>query len=253
MTTHNGHRPIQGRHGGHRRGAPGERRTFRLGLLTAATLGVVGVAAGAAQAVATGGGFSSDKGGIAIADNETFALSNAHSPSTFRDSFTIHQYGDVIAGSVRNEATAESAGCSAAAPCRAVSLSFQIITMAGSNIHLNAVNLGNATNEHCAGCQTVAGAYQFVVDTPVAFSLSPSAEAQLAAIHSELNALSNSGLSAADVQSKADALALQVSAILKSAAADAAKSPGARPAAATATSALASAPTVTVYRDFQHH
>jgi hypothetical protein len=251
MTTHSGRQPIQGRHGGHRRGAPGgEKRLFRLGLLTAATLGVVGTAAGAAQAVAAGGGFSSDKGGIAIADNETFALSNTQSPSTFRDSFTIHQYGDVFAASARNDATAESVGCTTASPCRAVSLSFQIITMAGANIHLNAVNLGNATNEHCAGCQTVAGAYQFVVDTPVAFSLDAAAEAKLAAIHSELNALSSSSLSAADVQSKADALALQVSAVLKTAVADAAKSSG--PHAATAT-ASTSGPTVTVFRDFQHH
>lgn len=250
MTTHNGGRPIQGRHGGHRHGAPGERRFFRLGVLTAAALGVVGAAAGAAQAVGAGDAYSSDKGGIAIANNETFALSNTHTPSTFRDSFTIHQYGDVFAASVRNDATAESAGCSAASPCRAVSLSFQIITMAGENIHLNAVNLGNATNEHCAGCQTVAGAYQFVVDTPAAFSLDASDQAKLAAIHSELNALSGSGLSAADVQAKADALAAQVSAVLKSAAANAAKSPAAHAASATATG---SAPTVTVFRDFQHH
>ena len=250
MTTHNGRQPIQGRHGGNRHGTSGEKRIFRLGVLTAAALGVVGAAAGAAQAVGAGDAYSSDKGGIAIANNETFALSNPHSTSTFRDSFTIHQYGEVFAASVRNDATAVSAGCSAASPCRAVSLSFQIITMAGENIHLNAVNLGNATNEHCAGCQTVAGAYQFVVDTPVAFSLDSSDQAKLAAIHTQLNALSNSGLSAADVQSKADALALQVSAILKSAAANAAKTPALHAAAATTTS---SAPMVTVYRDFQHH
>lgn len=233
----------------HRRGSPGGQRMYRLGLLTAAALGVVGTAAGAAQAVAAGDGYSSDSNGIAVADNESFALSNPHSSSNFQDSFTIHQYGDVFAASVRNDATAESVGCSADSPCRAVSLSFQIVTMAGSNIHLNAVNLGNATNEHCAGCQTVAGAYQFVVDTPTAFTLSASDEARLATIHNELNALSNSAIPAAEVQSRADALAVQVAAILKSAAADAVKEGVVHPLAA----APAQGPTVTVFRDFQQH
>ena len=248
MTLGNEDRAQPVRHS-HRaqRAVPGARRMFRLGILATAALGSIGAVAGVAQAVTFSDGYSSDSGGIAIANNETFALSNAQQQTTFKDSFTIHQYGAVYAANVRNDATAESVACSPDSPCRSVSLSFQIITMAGTDIHLNAVNLSNADNVHCAGCQAVAGAYQFVVDTPGAFRLSRSAESQLAAIHGKLNALSDAKLPIDDVQSQADALAVQVAAILKTAAAGApAGGTGIHPLTATAAS-----PSVRVYRDFQ--
>lgn len=226
----------------------GTRRMVRLGVLATAALGTVGAVGGIAQAVTIGGGFSSDAGGTAIANNYTFALSNAGDQTTFKDSFTVHQYGSVDAAYVRNQAVAESVACSPDAPCRAVSLSFQIVTMAGTDIHLNAVNLSNAENEHCAGCQTVAGAYQFVVDTPGAFTLSRTAMSQLEQIHHQLNALSNSTLSADQVQSAADALALKVAAILKNAAATTPEGPVLHPLTASGVN-----PSVKVYRDFQQH
>ena len=256
MTTDKQDQHVPGRHTGYRYtpdgpGVLGGKRMLRLGMLATAAFGTIAVAAGAAQAVTIGEGSSSNSGGIAIADNETFAVSNPQDQTTFKDSFTIHQYGEVFAANARNEASAESVACSPDAPCRAVSLSFQIVTMAGEDIHLNAVNLGNATNEHCAGCQTLAGAYQFVVDTPTAFTLSRTDLARLDEIHGELNALSDSSLSLAQVQSRADALALQVAAILKSAAATApatTKGPVAQPLATSGVT-----PAVKVYRDFQQH
>ena len=227
---------------------PVARRAFRLGILATAALGTVGTAAGIAQAVSFGDGYSSDSSGVAVANNEAFALSNAGDQTSFKDSFTIHQYGQVNAAYARNVATAQSVACSPDAPCRSVSLSFQIITMAGTDIHIDAVNLSNANNVHCAGCQTVAGAYQFVVDTPGAFKLSTSAEKQLAAIHQQLNALRGSNLSVADVRAKADALAVQVASILKNAAATAPQGPVLHPMTASSMR-----PAVTVYRDFQQH
>jgi hypothetical protein len=194
---------------------------IRFGVLATAALGTIGAAAGIAQAVTIGDGFSSDSGGVAVADNTTFALSNAQDQSSFKDSFTIHQYGAVQSAYLRNQATAESVACSPDAPCRAISLSFQIVTMAGTDIHLNAVNLGNAENVHCAGCQTVAGAYQFVVSTPRAFTLNAAA----------------------------DALAAKVEAILQNAAATSPEGPVLHPLTASAVSG----PSVTVYKDFQHH
>jgi hypothetical protein len=118
--------------------------------------------------------------------------------------------------------------------------------MAGTDIHLDAVNLSNAENVHCAGCQTVAGAYQFVVDTPGAFRLNSAARAQLDRIHHQLNALSNSSFSADQVQSAADALAMKVAAILKTAAAISPQGPVMQAQAAFS-------PKVTVYRDIQQH
>jgi hypothetical protein len=225
----------------------GSRRLARFGVLATAAAGTVATIGGVAQAVTVGGGTYTNSNGVAVAENHTFALSNAQNQTSFKDSFTVHQEGSVDAAYLHNEATAESVSCSPDAPCRSVSLSFQIVTMAGTDIHLSANNYSNAVNEHCAGCQTVAGAYQFVVDTPGAFTLSKTATTQLDQIHHELNALDDSSLSADQVRSAADALALKVAAILKNAAATTPEGPVMQPLAKSFT------PSVRIYRDFQQH
>lgn len=220
------------------------RHTFRLGLLATACLGAIGTAAGAAQAVGAGAGLS----GVAVADDISTSLANPGHQNRFDDSFAVHQFGTVYAGSVRNQATAESVACTADNPCRSVSISFQIDTLAGENVHLNAVNLSNADNEHCDGCQTLASAYQFVVSTPAPFALSPAAQSQLAAIHAQLDALSTSTAPVAQVQAQIDALAGQVTTILQTAAANA---PAV--AAGPTTNAPMFQPTVTVHRMFNQN
>ena len=185
------------------------RGALRLGLAASACVGALGLAAGAAQAFA----------GVAVATDGAHALANPGHRDVVRVAFDLHQYGEVLAASARNQAEAESVACSAAAPCRSISLSFQIVTMAGEHIHLNAVNLSHSENEHCDGCQTLAGAYQFIVSTPGAFTLSRTAVQQLAHIHDELNALGASTASVDSIKASADALAAQVTAILNAAAA----------------------------------
>jgi hypothetical protein len=59
----------------------------------------------------------------------------------------------VNAASVRNQANAFSSGCTADDECCSVALSFQIVTVAGEHTRLNAVNLSDATNKSCTGCQ----------------------------------------------------------------------------------------------------
>lgn len=220
----------------------GNRHTFRLGLLATACLGAIGTAAGAAQAVGTGGsGFS----GVAVADDISSSMANPVHQNGFDDSFAVHQFGTSSTANLHNQAGAESVACAADNPCRSVSISFQIDTLAGTNVHINASNLGNAENVHCAGCQTLAAAYQFVVSTPAPFTLSPAAQSQLAAIHAQLNALSDSTAPIADLQPQIDALAGQVTSILQTAAADA-------PAAPAAAAPMVR-PTVTVHRTFNQN
>jgi hypothetical protein len=223
---------------------PGRRRrVLRLGLLATASLTAIGAITGGAQAIGYAG---SPVPGVGVASDSTFALSNPGHHDRIDESFTVHQFGPLFAASVRNQATAESAYCSADAPCRSVSLSFQIDTMAGTNIRLDTVNLSDAENDHCDGCQTVAGAYQFVVSTPNPFTLSSSAQGQLAAIHRQLDALSKSTASAAAIQEQADALAAQVTAILKAAAATAPPGPGVN-------GLTLLVPDVTVHKMFRHN
>lgn len=211
------------------------RRAVRLGLLATAGLTVLATAATAQAATLSGAAY-----GVAVADNTAHTLANPGRPSQFQDAFTVHQYGTLRAASLRNQAEAQSWACTTASPCRSVALSFQIVTMAGTNIHLNARNTSHAANHYCAGCQTLAGAWQFIVSTPEPFTLSPAARRQLAGIHRELDALGRSTAPVATVQQQADALAAQVVSVLRAAA----TAPG-RPGM----SAMAvAAPTVTVHR-----
>lgn len=215
------------------------RHTVRLSLLATACLGAIGAASSAAQAVGSGAP------GVAVANDISTSLANPGHPSDFNDSFSIHQFGTVYAASARNQANAVSIACSADKPCRSVAISFQIDTMAGAGVHLNAVNLSNANNVHCDGCQTVAAAYQFVVSTPGPFTLSPDAQSQLAAIHAQLDALSDSTAPAADLQAQIDTLAGQVTSILQTAAASAPTTPVA--------DTPMFRPTVTVHRMFNQN
>ncbi|WP_182455398.1 hypothetical protein [Streptacidiphilus sp. P02-A3a] len=212
------------------------RRAVRLGLLATAGLTVVATAATAQAATLSGAAHR-----VAVADDTVHALANPGHPSRFQDSFTVHQYGELGTASLRNRAEAESWACTADSPCRSVALSFQIVTMAGTDIHLNARNTSHAANHYCAGCQSLAGAWQFIVSTPEPFTLSPAAQRQLAGIHRDLDALGRSTAPIATVQQQADALAAQVVSVLRTAAAAAPERPG--------TSAMAvPAPTVTVHR-----
>ena len=223
----------------HRRATPRTgpaRRALRLGMLATAGLSVVATAA-SAQAATT----SHVAHGVAVADNTVSTLANPGHPDQFQDAFTVQQYGALYAAAADNQAQAQSAACTAARPCRSVALSFQIITMAGEHIHLDARNVSHAANHDCAGCQTLAGAWQFIVSTPEPFTLGATAQRQLADIHRSLDALGRSTAPVATVQQQADALAAQVQSVLQAAAATAPKGPGVNALAAAA-------PTVTLHR-----
>jgi hypothetical protein len=207
----------------------------RFGLLATACLGVVGVTAGAAQAIA----------GTGVVTTSANALANPGHPDVFQDSFEVHRLGTVLAAGVHNQAQAQSVQCSTAHPCRSVALSFQIVTMVGDQAHLNAVNLSNSQNVHCPGCESLAVAYQFVVSTDSAFAFSAATQQQLTQIHDELDALSSSNASTTQLKTTVDGLAGQVTSILDAAAAAAPKS------AHTATQSTA--PQVTVHRKVDQH
>ena len=223
----------------HRRAKPPNgpaRRAVKLGLLATAGLTVVATAASAEAATTSGASH-----GVAVVNDSARTLATPGQRSQFQDSFTVHQEGALFASTDRNTAEADSVACTTAKPCRSIALSFQIDTMAGENIRLNAANQSHSANHDCAGCQTFAGAWQFIVSTPRPFTLSASAQRQLADIHRKLDALGRSSASIAVIQQQAGALATQVQAILTAAAATAPKGPGVDTLAEMA-------PTVTMHR-----
>ncbi|GAA0676544.1 hypothetical protein GCM10010193_32130 [Kitasatospora atroaurantiaca] len=215
------------------------RKAKRCGLLTTVCLAALTVAvpAGAAPSLSH---ISRD---VAVVANRAYTHANRAHPDRYQDTFAIHELGSVVGAGVDNRATAVSAGCSPLRPCRSVALSFQIVTMAGADVHLNATNLGHAVNDHCTGCQTLAGAYQFIVSTPQPFSLSTRAKGQLDAIHRQLDDLRASQEPTSVIHDRADALAAEVLAVLNREAAAAPRGPAVSPRSS-------SEPVVTMHRHF---
>ncbi|MFL5993002.1 MAG: hypothetical protein ACJ736_01530 [Streptomyces sp.] len=199
-----------------RTSTPFTRRAVRVGLFAA---GVAGVATAVPAQAATGGATTK----VAVASDHVFSHAGRLDHTEEKDSFTVRQFGKVNAASVRNQANAVSSGCTADDACRSVALSFQIVTVAGEHTRLNAVNLSDATNKSCTGCQTLAGAYQFVVSTPAPLTLDSAHRRQLSDIHRRLDTLTRSDVSAADLRTRADALAAEVNTVLQDAVADAPK------------------------------
>ncbi|MDQ0785433.1 hypothetical protein [Streptomyces sp. B3I8] len=198
-----------------REGSALRQRAVRVGLLAAGAAGIASVVP--AQA-ATG-----LPGHTAVAADQTFSRADFVHHRQARDSFTVRQFGTVDAATVRNQANAVGLGCSVDDHCRSVALSFQIVTMAGEHTRLTAVNKGDAVNKHCDGCQTLAGAYQFVVSTPHPFRLDDGARRKLADIHRRLDGLTRSTAPATEVKAQADVLAAEVNTVLKDAVANAPK------------------------------
>ena len=208
MSSHRKARPVSN---------PLTRRALGIGLFAA---GVAGAATAVPAQAASGVTHAA-----VVSDHVFSHVDRAHHTQA-RDSFTVRQFGTVNAAGVRNQANAVSAGCSADDACRSVALSFQIVTVAGEHTHLRAVNLSDAANKECTGCQTLAGAYQFVVSTPRPLTLDAEAQRKLADIHTRLDALTRSSLSAADLKKQADGLAAEVNVVLKDAVAGAPKGDG---------------------------
>ncbi|MDT0464150.1 MULTISPECIES: hypothetical protein [Streptomyces] len=190
-------------------------RAVRVGLFAA---GAAGIATAVPAQAATG-----TPQHTAVVTDQTFSRADFHHHTQARDSFTVRQFGTVNAATVRNQANAVGVGCSVDDHCRSVALSFQIVTMAGEHTHLNALNRGDAVNNHCDGCQTLAGAYQFVVSTPRPLNLDQATRQRLDDIHRRLDALTRSTLPATELKQRADALAAEVNTVLNDAVAKAPK------------------------------
>ncbi|WP_086728245.1 hypothetical protein [Streptomyces carpinensis] len=193
---------------------PLTQRAVRIGLFAA---GIAGVATAVPAQAATAAPHA------AIASDHVFSHADRLHHTQARDSFTVRQFGTVNAAAVRNQANAASVGCSADDACRSVALSFQIVTFAGERTHLNAVNVSDAVNKWCTGCQTLAGAYQFVVSTPTPITFDAATRRRLDDIHRRLDALTRSSLPATDLKSRVDDLAAEVGTVLHDAVARAPK------------------------------
>ncbi|MEU6709260.1 hypothetical protein [Streptomyces wuyuanensis] len=198
------HRKPRTRHGG--------RRAARLGMLVAACTAGLATASPAGAASATAGNRY-----VGIAVDEAHANAGPGHRVDYDDEFAVHELGTRLGVGARNRAVARSAGCSLDNPCRSVALSFQVVTVTGTITRLNAANTSRAVNDHCEGCQTFAGAYQFIVSTPYSFTLNRSVRNELARLERRLGELERSREPISTVRTRADSLAAEVVTLLRGA------------------------------------
>ncbi|MDX3236425.1 hypothetical protein PV392_12170 [Streptomyces sp. ME03-5709C] len=201
------------------------RKAVRLGMLT--TAGLVALATAAPAGAASGSRIPRSAG---AAVDEAHTLANRAHPVQYDEEFSIHRFGPLVAAAAHNRAVAASVGCSLSRPCRSIALSYQIVTTSGVDLRrINATNISRAVNEHCAGCQTFAGAYQFIVSTPRPLTLSARDRNRLADIRRRVAELRRCGDPVAEIERRADALAAEVRDVLDRAAAAVPAGPGAGP------------------------
>ncbi|MFE7358842.1 hypothetical protein ACFU8Q_38610 [Streptomyces sp. NPDC057543] len=190
------------------------RRAARLGMLVVACTAGIATTASTAGATSSASTVTRDVG---IAMDEAHAKATPRNRFDYDDEFAIRELGTRIGVGARNRAVARSVGCSLDNPCRSVALSFQVVTTNGDLTHVNATNTSRAVNDHCEGCQTFAGAYQFIVSTPYSFTLSHSTRSELARLERRLGELERSREAIHVVKARADSLAAEVVTLLQQA------------------------------------
>jgi hypothetical protein len=158
-----------------------------------------------------GGEFFNNVNADALADQKT----------VFKVSF---EFGEGVTPTISavNRAMALTSRC---ADCNAIAIGFQVVTATEQDLNtIRALNVASATNNQCTGtCSATADAYQVVVatDTPQPMSFgnllkSPQMNALLK-IRSQVEALPDSGLPLAQIQTECQNLANQAVTILENA------------------------------------
>jgi putative peptide zinc metalloprotease protein len=146
----------------------------------------------------------------AAADNEAISQNTEDGSSVFDFAFSVKR----VAGEVVDESNVAVAYANCE-NCRTVAIALQIVLVSGVPDTITPVNLAIALNEECVSCQTLALAYQFVVGGGEHVRLTGRGQRQLAHIRKQFRELNDSDLSIEEIKARADALAAQVQALLK--------------------------------------
>jgi len=141
---------------------------------------------------------------------------NAHSFFSGHTFTSVKFQLDQVNGSNVNAINQANATAFRCRDCGAVAIGFQILVAANEDpANISAQNDANATNNSCSTCSVVAAAYQ-IVDTGTAQQrLTRQQVQQLGQIHSQLQSLQYSQLSASQIQAQVAALANQAVSILQ--------------------------------------
>jgi putative peptide zinc metalloprotease protein len=167
-------------------------------LVTAALLALGAIVATAVPSYADGG------------DNVAVAVNTKDGFDIFKLAFQVRRAtGDVIDNT---NAAIAYASCT---DCQTIALAIQIVLVSGTDAStVSPENVAIALNENCTLCDTLASAYQFVIVADGKLGLTGEGRRRLAEIRVALLGLRDSGLTAAEIQAKVDALMTELADVL---------------------------------------
>jgi hypothetical protein len=140
----------------------------------------------------------------AIAENQTDGT------SVFKLAFQVRTITDETTVAPGNAAVA----ISSCKNCQTVAIAVQIVFVIGSPTVFAPENAAVAVNTNCSFCDTLATAYQFVVQSSVPVRLTNAGRHQLHDIYKALRDLEGSGLTAIEIQAKVDELMQRLANVL---------------------------------------
>jgi putative peptide zinc metalloprotease protein len=168
-----------------------------------AVMGSVVVASPATAAVS-----ESEPNGSPV--NTAIAQNTTDGTSVFKLAFQIRTITDATTVAPANAAIA-IASCKS---CQTVAIAVQIIFVIGSPTVFAPENAAVAVNAGCSFCDTLATAYQFIVQSSVPVRLTNAGKHELHAIYQALRNLEGAGLTAIEIQARVDELMKRLAHVL---------------------------------------
>ncbi len=152
-------------------------RRIRL-ILAVAALALVVAAAPVTPAAAASGG----------ANNVVLATASDDGDAVVRSATQVTSIaGDTVTS--MNVASATARGCDA---CHATAVAVQVVFVTGTPSYFAPANLAAAVNTNCTSCGSFAYAWQYVVQAPKAFRLSPQGHRHVSRLRHEISASAGS-------------------------------------------------------------
>lgn len=171
---------------------------------------LVVVLASAGSIAVARGAYADDTGSNGTPVNTAIVENTTDNSSVFKLAFQIREIQNAENVQPGNAAIS-IASCS---NCQTVSIAVQVIFVVGSPDVFAPENAAVAVNAGCSFCDTLATAYQFVVQSAVPVHLTAQGRQQIHDIYTALRDLDGSGLTAVEIQARVDDLMKQLATVL---------------------------------------
>jgi hypothetical protein len=171
----------------------------------------------------------------ASTDNVAAAVNTTDGKTVYAISLKIVQTdADTI------DATNAAVAVSSCADCQTVAIALEAVLVIGEPTTYEPTNIALAINSGCTNCQTLATAYQQIVQNDTRVRITGAGRQEIAAVRAGLQQLRTSGLDILAVQAKVDEYAARLLSVLRNEVV-----PIGRPVASTTTTAVASSASTT--------